>query len=75
VPPPKISHNQRPNNELNETPEKYMGGWHEIYINVICKKDWDYAPLHTPCNKDKRMVTMDIIWHARCAGQLAVMQI
>ena len=41
-----------------------MGGCHEktyIKINVILKKkDWDYAPLHAPCNKDKRMVTMDI---------------
>ena len=34
-----------------------MGGCHEktyIKINVILKKDWDYAPLHAPCNKDKK---------------------
>ena len=36
-----------------------MGGYHEktyIKINVILKKkkDWDYAPLHAPCNKDKK---------------------
>ena len=34
-----------------------MGGCHEkTYINKfnIKKKDWDYAPLHAPCNKDKK---------------------
>ena len=37
-----------------------MGGCHEktyIKINVILKKDWDFAPLHAPCNKDKKTWT------------------
>ena len=39
---------------------------------------WDYAPLHAPCNKDKKHGQTDgnngHIWHARCARQLALMQ-
>ena len=39
----------------------------------IKKRDWGYAPLHAPCNKDKKHGQTDgnngHIWHARCAGQ------
>ena len=79
-PPPNISHNQSSNNELNEL---QRNTWEVVMKNIYknkcnIKKRIGIMP---PCmlhvirtkNMDKRMVTMDIIWHARCAGQLALM--
>jgi hypothetical protein len=73
MPSPKIFHNQISNNELNELQKNTWEAVMKLIYKCICRKDWDYTPLHAPCNKDKnmdkRMVKIDIIWHARCAGQ------